>query len=199
MGGGRICGSGCNRCSHVFRRSHTIRDKFIFWYKMFMLLGVGTNALVFHSTGIQTRRNVEQRSRRADRSADLRHVFDSSVAGHYHLGALVLVPPDGRRRLGGLRVAPASRRQFSRLAIAACKTAMRMPTPQHSPCATGHHSNEVINYAVVSAPATNFAVIVISALSRREMGHPAFASCAALSNAAGSAPGSSRSRRDETL
>jgi hypothetical protein len=95
-------------------------------------------------------------------------------------------------------VAPASRlsrwkrgRRFSRSLAERPKIAgeTRAPRDAPSPYETGLIFRVTENYALDARSPASLAVIVISALSRREMGHPALASCAAFSNAAAFAPG----------
>ena len=63
-----------------------------FWYKMFMILGVGINALVFHTT-VYRQVGKWNNAAVAPLGANLRHIFDHAVARHHHSGAVVLVPP----------------------------------------------------------------------------------------------------------
>jgi hypothetical protein len=102
------------------------------------------------------------------------------VAGHHHPGALVLIPPhvndDAGVADGGACVP---------LAVFSHAGATKSPLPTKSESI----SKLSETYALAALPPTSLAVIVISALSRREMGHPALAFCAAFSNAAASAPG----------
>src|SRR5579864_5316550 len=118
---GRIYGSIRDRRADVFSRGHAICSEFIFLVQDVHDSGRRNQCAGVPCYGVSASRNVEQRSSRTSRGANLRHVFDNPVAGHYRPGALVLVPPHVDDDLERSLVAPASRlsrwkrgRRFSR-------------------------------------------------------------------------------------